>query len=233
MVAPGHQLCDSYERMNHSPSFAIASPAPPSRGASTRASLMTAGTQLFARRGFDGTSVREIAAAAAVNLGAVSYHFGSKRGLYDEILQQALGPLVDRIAATAHGPGTPIERVEMIVSVFFDHLAGTPELPRLLLQEVAAGKPPPETVVAILRRNVSNLQAVLQEGWQDGSIRRAHPLLAAMSIVSQPVYMSIMAPILNAVGGVDLRDPDTRDEVTRHVKTFVRAGLSPRGELGS
>jgi len=208
-------------------------PIPHHRGDATRARLLSAGTQRFARRGFDGTSVREIAAAAAVNLGAVSYHFGSKRGLYEEILRQALGPLVEKIAAAAHGAGTPLERLEAIVSVFFDHLAGTPELPRLLLQEVAAGKPPPDAVLAILQRNLSNLQMVLQEGWNDGSIRPGHPVLTAMSIVSQPVYMSVMAPILQALGGVDLNDTATRGEVARHVRTFVRAGLSPRGEIAS
>ncbi len=51
-------------------------------GRDTRQALLDAATRLFAQRGFDGTSVREIAEAAHVNLAMVSYHFSGKEGLY-------------------------------------------------------------------------------------------------------------------------------------------------------
>ncbi len=206
---------------------------PTDRGAETRASLLTAGMSLFATRGFDGTSVREITREAGSNLGAITYHFGSKRGLYEAVLHAGLGPLVDKVGNAATGKGTPMQRLEAVVDVFFEHLAVTPEIPRLLLQEVAAGKPPPEEVLMILQRNVAHLRGILEEGWADGSIRPGHPLLTAVSVVSQPVYMSVMAPVFKAIGGFDLQDPTTRDEVALHVKTFVRAGLTPCEESHS
>jgi AcrR family transcriptional regulator len=62
-------------------------PALPPRAASrsgrdTRRALLDAATRLFAQRGYDGTSVRDIAEAAGVNLAMVSYHFSGKEGLY-------------------------------------------------------------------------------------------------------------------------------------------------------
>ena len=126
-----------------------------------------------------------------------------------------------------------MDRLEHVVDVFFEHLSVTPELPRLLLQEVAAGKPPPDEVLVILRRNVAHLRGILADGWADGSIRPGHPLLTAVSVVSQPVYISIMAPVLKAIGGLDLEDPATRNEVAVHVKSFVRAGLTPCEESHS
>jgi AcrR family transcriptional regulator len=51
-------------------------------GRDTRQALLDAATRLFAQRGFDGTSVREIADEAGVNLAMVSYHFSGKEGLY-------------------------------------------------------------------------------------------------------------------------------------------------------
>lgn len=206
---------------------------PTDRGAETRASLLAAGTNLFATRGFDGTSVRDLTRAAGANLGAINYHFGSKRGLYDAVLHEGLTPLVDKVGAASAGEGTPMERLEAVVDVFFEHLAGRPEIPRLLIQEVAAGKPPPAEVLTMLRRNIAHLRGILEEGWADGSIRRGHPLLTAVSVVSQPVYMSVMAPVFKAIGGLDLQNPATRHEVALHVKTFVRAGLTPCEESHS
>jgi AcrR family transcriptional regulator len=49
--------------------------------ASTRATLIRVALVLFGSKGFDGTSTREIAAAANANIGSIAYHFGGKEGL--------------------------------------------------------------------------------------------------------------------------------------------------------
>jgi TetR/AcrR family transcriptional regulator, regulator of cefoperazone and chloramphenicol sensitivity len=54
--------------------------APPS-SEQTRHALIRAALRLFGSQGFDGTSTREIAAAANANIGSIAYHFGSKEGL--------------------------------------------------------------------------------------------------------------------------------------------------------
>jgi AcrR family transcriptional regulator len=185
---------------------------------------------VFARRGFDGASIREITRGASANLGAITYHFGSKRGLYEAVLKDALSPLVDRVGAVASGEGTPLARLGDVVDVFFDHLAKHPDIPRLLLQEIAAGKTPPAEVLAIIRLNVGHLASILEEGRAEGSIRPGHTLLSGLSVVSQPIYMTIVAPVMKEVAGIDLADPATRTAVAQHVKAFVHAGLAAREE---
>jgi AcrR family transcriptional regulator len=53
----------------------------PSPADMTRAALIRAALKLFGQKGFDGTSTREIAAAAHANIGSIAYHFGGKEGL--------------------------------------------------------------------------------------------------------------------------------------------------------
>ena len=53
---------------------------------STRDSVLDAAKRLFARKGFDGASVRAICAAAEASSNAVTYHFGSKQALFKEIV---------------------------------------------------------------------------------------------------------------------------------------------------
>jgi AcrR family transcriptional regulator len=76
-------------------------------GERTRARLITAGERLFAKYGLDAVSVRDITAAAKANTAAVHYHFGSKRGLIEAILEaraaevgRRRGEFLDRIEAT-------------------------------------------------------------------------------------------------------------------------------------
>ncbi|HWU75818.1 MAG TPA: TetR/AcrR family transcriptional regulator [Rhodanobacter sp.] len=61
--------------------------------ASTRERILGAAEQLFAQRGFDGASLRQLTTAAGVNLAAVNYHFGSKEKLVEEVFRRRLDAL--------------------------------------------------------------------------------------------------------------------------------------------
>ncbi len=63
---------------------------PDLRTAETRQRIIDTSLRLFAEHGFKGVSVRDISAAAGVNVAAISYHFGSKQGLYHTIFAMVL-----------------------------------------------------------------------------------------------------------------------------------------------
>src|SRR3954471_6891345 len=83
-------------------------PPPDARAADTKARMLDAAEALFMEHGFEATSMRAITAAAAVNLAAVNYHFGSKEELFEAVLTRRLDPmnqhrigLLDRLEAEA------------------------------------------------------------------------------------------------------------------------------------
>ncbi len=59
----------------------------------TKQKILDAAEELFAQQGFAPTSVRQLTAAAGVNLAALHYHFGSKDGLIQALFARRLGPL--------------------------------------------------------------------------------------------------------------------------------------------
>jgi hypothetical protein len=71
-----------------------------------RKKLITAATPLFARKGLHGTNVRELARAAGVHFSMISYHFGSKNGLYAAVLEEQFASLryIARVAGMAIFP---------------------------------------------------------------------------------------------------------------------------------
>jgi len=73
-------------------------------GDDSRARILASAGKLFADRGYNGVSMRELAQAAKVNLGAVNYHFGGKRKLYHETVGRLIedigpvfGPIIGRL----------------------------------------------------------------------------------------------------------------------------------------
>ncbi|HET7300377.1 MAG TPA: TetR/AcrR family transcriptional regulator [Oleiagrimonas sp.] len=57
---------------------------------STKERILDAAEELFARRGFDGASLRQVTSSAGVNLASVNYHFGSKEKLIEEVFRRRL-----------------------------------------------------------------------------------------------------------------------------------------------
>ncbi|MFQ5890636.1 MAG: TetR/AcrR family transcriptional regulator [Gemmatimonadota bacterium] len=198
------------------------------RGAArdTASRLLRAALELFARRGYDGASLRSITARAESNLGAVAYHYGSKSGLYEAVVAWVVGPLREAATRAAHAPGPPLERVEGIVRAFFAHLERRPELPQLMLQRLAAGQPIPKPAAVTIQHNLGMLVSLIREGQKDGTIREGDPALMALSVVAQPLHLSLAGGAIGEAGMVDPTDPESRRKVVEHAVAFVRAGLA-------
>jgi len=87
------------------------------RDAATKAAVLTAAERLFALRGFQSVSVRDITAEAGVNLASVNYHFGSKDSLLFEIFRRRTAELnrerarMLHEASAQHGGKPPVRAI--------------------------------------------------------------------------------------------------------------------------
>jgi TetR/AcrR family transcriptional regulator len=196
----------------------------------TAAALIQAARELFALHGYDGASVRAITARAGANLGAITYHFGSKEALHEAVIESVMGPARQRLARAAEGEDPPLDRLEAAVRAFFDFLHEKPDVPRLMLQQLTSSRPISEAVLGIMRGNIRVVALLIEEGQKDGSIRAGDPQLMALSIGSQPIWITMARRPLEAGVAIDQEDPRTRAQLVDSVVRFVRAGLTAHPE---
>jgi AcrR family transcriptional regulator len=89
------------------------------RSSSTKDRILGAAEVLFAQRGFEGASLRQLTAAAGVNLAAVNYHFGSKEKLVEQVFRRRLDTLnAQRLAALAKARESGNNRLEDALDAF-------------------------------------------------------------------------------------------------------------------
>jgi AcrR family transcriptional regulator len=105
---------------------------------STRDVILDAAERHFAERGFDGVSVREIAADAGLkNQASLYHHFRNKRDLYEAVLSRGIDPIVGVVTASGLSdadvmPAVPRDVVSGFLDRVVDYLLAHPYLPRLL-----------------------------------------------------------------------------------------------------
>ena len=89
----------------------------------TRVALMEAAATLFAEKGFEVVSVREITTLARANVASVKYHFGSREGLIDAVVARMATPVNDeRLRRIEELEGLGVVTVTELITAFFEPL---------------------------------------------------------------------------------------------------------------
>jgi AcrR family transcriptional regulator len=192
---------------------------------STRAAIVAVASQVFAERGFRGASVREITTRAGVNLGAITYHFGSKAALFEAVLTRHQTELIARLEAAARRPGSTLERLEAVVRTHFLHLAGHPEVRRLLMQVLLAPGDLPRAAGENVRRMLGIVADLIARGQAEGVFRPGDPRMLTLAVMAQPLMLNVLRGPLRAGPHLDLEQPRVRTRVLENALQFIRAGL--------
>jgi AcrR family transcriptional regulator len=168
-----------------------------------------------------------------VNLGAVTYHFGSKQALYHAAIASMAEPFAARIAQIAHGPGAPLDRVEAVVRAALAHLLDNPGAPVILLRELASDHPLPPPMAALMRQNIGTLSEIIGEGQRDGTIRAGDPRLLAITAMSQGFFVRAARRVMSVALGTDTDAAEQQTRITEHVIESVRRSIANTPQASS
>jgi AcrR family transcriptional regulator len=204
-------------------------------GAATRERILDAAEALFAAEGY-GSSVRQITATANCNLASVSYHFGGKERLYEEVFRRRLGPLREqRLRAIAGyveraGEGLTLEKLLRAYAAAF--LESWVESPRgsmfmqLLSREVIEPHLPPGFLADFfepIHEAFSGALIRLCPGLPGNEARLAsHSFVGMLSNA-----LSVRRSFGSSSGGVSLDLPVLVEHTVRLLAGGVRAMAQP------
>lgn len=164
----------------------------------TRQVIIDVAARLFAERGMDGVSVREITREARVNLGAITYHFGSKEALFADVILEKIQPLIEIGAEVSASSNTPSEKLKQILLRSSLHILNRdPSLKAFFAESLQGGKRlPKKGVEAIAERN-RKVSAILHEGIQRGEFRACDVDCATWVFFGMVMPYVLHQPLMN------------------------------------
>jgi TetR/AcrR family transcriptional regulator len=155
----------------------------------TRAALLEAGLALFARKGYDGTRVEEIAARAGVNKAMINYHFRGKKGLHSAILESVFTRVNRSISALPDSKLPPATQMRDYIELVAGVMRGHPDLPAMVLREaLSGGRHMEPQVLEHIRGVFGSVRRILEKGSSVGDFRPVEPLAAFLLLQSSLAF---------------------------------------------
>ncbi len=184
----------------------------------------------FGRRGYDATSLDDLAAELGIRKQSILYHFPSKELLLDAVVDRAVGELTDELWAVIARSDVGWDRVEAMVRGVFRLALRRPELLGLLRELTRLGPPALDRATEALEPLIKGATEWLGEEMRQGRVRRSDPRLLAFSVYSTVMGVATEVEVLRAVGV----EPTLRDAALRRreLLRFLRSALQPDQPLG-
>jgi AcrR family transcriptional regulator len=181
-----------------------------------RRQLIEVGRRVFAERGFDGTTVEDLAAKAKVSKPVVYEHFGGKEGLYAVVVDREVHALLTVITDALSRPAAPRVLVERAALALLDYVESSADGFRILVRDS-----PVTATTGTFSSLLGDVAAQVEHLLADAFAEHGLPRRAA------PMYAQMLVGMVAMTGQwwLDTRRP-RKAEVAAHIVNLAWNGLS-------
>lgn len=185
-------------------------------GQQRREQLIGIGRSLFAARGLDGTTIEEVAATAGVSKPVIYEHFGSKEGLYRQVVEAEFRILLDSITEALSTEAKPRVLVERAALALLGYIEERTDGFRILMRDA-----PPSQPEGAFSTLLSHVTARVEHLLSDEFARRG------FSAADGAMYAQMLVGMVAMTGQwwLDSRQPDKR-AVAAHLVNLAWNGLT-------
>jgi TetR/AcrR family transcriptional regulator, fatty acid metabolism regulator protein len=182
-----------------------------------RRRILDAAVRVFARSGYHGSRVGDIATEAGVAHGLLYHYFASKDEVLETVFRENFGQLLERFRAVEAAEEPAPEKLEGIAKILLRTWRNDPDLVTVMVREVARS-PQLQAQVDEVREAFAIVQRVIEQGQADGTFRRD----VDAQLASWVVYGGLEEVLTGWVLG---QLPDGEKEVARAERTAVDLAL--------
>ena len=195
--------------------------------------ILSTAMKLFGQKGFEGTSVREIASGADVNPAMISYYFGSKEKLFEKLVEHKASFLKGVFAELVNNRSiSQIEKLFIIIDSYIDRMFQSPQFHHLLHRELSLERRPQmkNAISEILLRNFVSIRKIIQDGIESGEFKAIDPELTIASILGTINHLLSSEIMCRKIlqKGKDFnpyQSKKLKERISEHLKQLMRSHL--------
>jgi AcrR family transcriptional regulator len=202
---------------------------------SSRDKILDVAEDLFARRGFAGVGMREVADRVGLGKSSLFHHFRGKTQLYFEVLARILDRIRLRLEPALREDTGTLERLDRGLDALVDALAEHPATARLLLRALFEDDEFPaepgleaERAERILEDLLESIRRVLRQGMEQGALRRASVAHTLQTLIGATVYHFASGEFGDTLLGRPVLSAEAVAARKQELRDLLRHGLAAR-----
>ncbi|MGH0037701.1 MAG: TetR/AcrR family transcriptional regulator [Myxococcota bacterium] len=200
---------------------------------STREKILDVAEALFARRGFSGVGMREVADRVEIGKSTLFHHFRSKLQLYCQVLDRVLSRIAVAVQPSLNSDAPAAEKLTLWLDALTDALADHPTTARILLRGLFedddlpdAGDPDADAVGRSVESLIGGFQDLVRLGIREGAFRPLSVPDATKTVIGATVYHFASGEVGEAVTGAPVFSAESVRRRRREVIDFVRNAMA-------
>lgn len=161
-----------------------------------QSAIIEVAEKLFAERGFDGASVRDIAQEADVNVAMISYYFGSKEKLMEAVFERKANATRLKVENLLQDNTlSHLQKVYVLIDDYVDKFIHQQEFHKIMAREQMINKHTPiaELIHDLKKRNLGSIKTLIQEGQKSGAFKKNIDVVLMMTTMVGTVSQMIMS----------------------------------------
>jgi AcrR family transcriptional regulator len=195
--------------------------------------IIDVAVELFSRNGFEGTSMRDLATAAGVNIAMINYYFGTKEKLFEAIVASGSNLFRGMMEELLEDKNlSAMQRLEKIVEYHIGKTLGNRHFYKVLHSEVLLNKRPElnEAIGNLFKRNTAVISAIIEDGCKAGEFKKVDIPLTVASLFGTINHVFLSRTMANLIftdstGGDPFSDEKNKKRLVTFMRQLLRAHL--------
>jgi AcrR family transcriptional regulator len=193
--------------------------------------ILQVAEKLFAEKGFDGTSIRDIAKEANVNIAMISYYFGSKEKMLEALVLSRMADLKILLTNLAKETTSPLEKIEKLIELYVSRICNNRGIYKIMYFELNTQQrlKSMEVFSEIKKSNLEQIAKIITEGQEIGMFsKKVNTTLIPTTIVGTFFHFNLNDTFYTELLGLKTDnelDHYIKNDLTKHIQQTIKALL--------
>lgn len=199
-----------------------------------RQAILEAAEKLFCETGYEGTSTRQIAKESGANMAMINYYFGSKEGVFLEIMNDRIASFGSQLRIINEDKISSLEKLHKVIEGYVNRILSNTAFHKMMHRELSLTQRPEmyDKIKDAMGQNMYVIERIITDGIEEGSFNQVDVRMVIGTIMGTISHIVISPNKVMPCATLDLNNPKDKkiikERAIAHLKDLTTVYLTTK-----